>query len=113
MGATGSTLTVLASDAPSAYGLRPDWIAVDELAEWRRRELWDSLWSATGKRPRCRMLVIVSEKVAMTLTRHQTRAVFDRYDIVNEADLRRAVEKLAARRPTGRARAGHAAEDRS
>jgi hypothetical protein len=56
----GSTLTVLASDAPSAYGLRPDWIAVDELAEWRRRELWDSLWSATGKRARCRMLVISS-----------------------------------------------------
>ena len=55
---TGSTLTVLSADAPSAYGLRPDWIAVDELAEWRRRELWDSLWSATGKRRACRMLVI-------------------------------------------------------
>ncbi len=56
--ATGSRLRVLSSDAPSAYGLRPDWIAVDELAEWRRRELWDSLWTATGKRPGCRMLVI-------------------------------------------------------
>jgi len=56
--ATGSRLRVLASDAPSAYGLRPDWIAVDELAEWRKRELWDSLWTATGKRPGCRMLVI-------------------------------------------------------
>ena len=41
----------------------------------------------------------VSEKVAMTLTGHQTRAVFDRYDIVNAADLRGAVERLAARRP--------------
>jgi len=56
--ATGSRLRVMASDAPSAYGLRPDWIAVDELAEWRRRELWDSLWTATGKRPGCRMLCI-------------------------------------------------------
>ena len=56
--ATGSRLRVLASDAPSAYGLRPDWIAIDELAEWRRRELWDSLWSATGKRLACRVLVI-------------------------------------------------------
>jgi hypothetical protein len=58
--ATGSRLKVLSSDAPTAYGLRPDWIAVDELAEWRRRELWDSLWSATGKRPGCRMLVITT-----------------------------------------------------
>ncbi|MDI6773536.1 MAG: terminase large subunit, partial [bacterium] len=58
--ATGSRLRVLSSDAPTAYGLRPDWIAVDELAEWRRRELWDSLWSATGKRPRCRMIVITT-----------------------------------------------------
>jgi phage terminase large subunit-like protein len=32
--ATGSHLRVLSSDAPTAYGLRPDWIAVDELAEW-------------------------------------------------------------------------------
>jgi hypothetical protein len=55
---TGSVLHVLAADAPSAYGLRPDWIAVDELAEWRRRDLWDSLWTATGKRPACRLLVI-------------------------------------------------------
>jgi phage terminase large subunit-like protein len=57
--ATGSRLRVLASDAPSAYGLRPDWIAVDELAEWRKRELWDSLWTATGKRPGCRAPVPV------------------------------------------------------
>lgn len=56
----GSTLTVLASDAPSAFGLRPDMILVDELAEWRGRDLWDSLWSATGKRPRSRMLCISS-----------------------------------------------------
>lgn len=56
--ATGSRLDVLSSDAPTAYGVRPDWLCLDELAEWRKRDLWDSLWSATGKRPDCRVIVI-------------------------------------------------------
>jgi hypothetical protein len=58
--ATGSRLTVMAADAPSNYGLRPDWIAGDEFVEWRGRALWDSLWTATGKRPHCRVLIISS-----------------------------------------------------
>jgi integrase len=38
----------------------------------------------------------VSEKVAMTITGHKTRSVFDRYHIVSDGDLREASRKLVA-----------------
>jgi hypothetical protein len=38
----------------------------------------------------------VSEKVAMSISGHITRSVFDRYNIVSERDISDAAQKLAA-----------------
>lgn len=58
--ATGTCFHLLNSNAPTIYGLRPDWIGVDELVEHRRPDAWLALWTASGKRPGCKVRVITT-----------------------------------------------------
>ena len=58
---TGSLYRALASDAPAAHGLAPSFVAADELAQWKRRELYEVLRTAMGKRPEALMAVISTQ----------------------------------------------------
>src|SRR4051812_35126730 len=50
---TGASLDVLAADAPGAWGLRPDGVFADELANWsdtpQPRRLWEAVSTAVAK----------------------------------------------------------------
>lgn len=57
-------LEVLAADGPGAYGLLPDWLALDELCQWpdtaNARTVYDALTSALPKVATSRALVMTT-----------------------------------------------------
>lgn len=62
--ASGSVLEVLPADAPSAWGLTPHWVFVDELANWNdgpaARRLWEAASSSVAKRSDARLVVLTT-----------------------------------------------------
>jgi hypothetical protein len=59
-GRTQSTLEIITSDAPTSYGLTPDFVIADEVVHWRKRDLWDSLISSAAKRSTCLFVSITN-----------------------------------------------------
>ena len=59
---TGSTLEILAADAPGAHGLRSAFTVVDEVAQWpgdpAHKGVWEGLTSGAGKVPGARFVTI-------------------------------------------------------
>jgi hypothetical protein len=61
---TGASLEVMASDDASAWGLRPYFAVVDELAAWKTtpgpRRLWRAVFSGLPKVPDSRLVCLTS-----------------------------------------------------
>jgi len=61
---TGAALEVLAADGASAYGLRPHFVVIDEVAQWpstpNAKQVWEAVISSVPKVPGCRLVVLTS-----------------------------------------------------
>jgi hypothetical protein len=66
LGQQDSKLWILAADAATSFGNKPDVIVLDELTHWESRELFDALMSGTEKRPHCVVIVITNAGLLRT-----------------------------------------------
>jgi len=85
-------LKVFHRDGQELVDWRKAWAAACTLAELPGKRVHDC------RRTAARNLIRsgTPERVAMQLTGHETRSVFDRYNIVSEHNLRAGVDRLAA-----------------
>lgn len=61
---TGSTYRALASDGKAVHGTASSFIVCDELAQWKKREMFDVLRTSMGKRAEPLMLVIGTQSAS-------------------------------------------------
>jgi integrase len=83
-------------DFRGAWFVLCDKAGLGEFVEVNGKSHWEGLIFHDLRRSAVRNMVRhgISEKVAMTISGHKTRSVFDRYNIVSEADIADAASKI-------------------
>lgn len=62
----GGKVQVITADAPSAFGATNDLFILDELTHWKKRDLWNAIWSGRIKRPNAVAIVITNAGILRT-----------------------------------------------